>query len=162
MNRSGKGVRYSAMDAVLISKPIVEAIHATGADCIYAGSIRREQVEVGDVDLVVCGNITTDQILALLPEEHTIVLAKGPVKLRVIYRELQIDFQIATPESFGATLLYLTGSAGHNMGLRQRAKNRGMKLDEHGLWRDGERIAGETEHCIFHALDMEYKEPSKR
>ena len=67
-------------------------------------------------------------------------------------------------ESLGAAQQYFTGSKAHNIALRDRALQRGLKLNEYGLFRveDDERIAGETEESIYHALGLAYIPPELR
>ena len=51
---------------------------------------------------------------------------------------VQVDLRVVPAESFGAALQYFTGSKEHNIVLRGRAKDRGLKINEYGVFR-GER-----------------------
>ena len=65
-------------------------------------------------------------------------------------------------ESYGAALLYFTGSKGYNIELRKRAIARGLKLNEYGLFKGERRIAGATEESIYAALDLPWVAPERR
>jgi DNA polymerase (family X) len=97
------------------------------------------------------------------------VLGHGPTKSSVRVsdgrRGLQVDLRIVPPESYGAALLYFTGSKEHNIELRERAIKRAMKLNEYGLFRvsDGEKmVAGRTEEEVYAALGLDWIPPELR
>jgi DNA polymerase (family 10) len=95
------------------------------------------------------------------------VLGRGPTKtsLRLI-DGLQVDMRVVPPESFGAALQYFTGSKDHNIILRGLAKDRGLKINEYGVFRLGkgndELIAGHTEEQVYAALDLPWIPPELR
>ena len=123
-----------------------------------AGSVRREKPEVGDLDLIVSGDITT-----LRGEGHAWRYADGGKKKCTIeYKGRQVNVLKAEPGAIGAALLYFTGNATFNLIMRRKAKAQGFKLNEYGLWKGDEFIAGTYEQDIFEALGMKYKEPSDR
>jgi len=74
---------------------------------------------------------------------------------------MQVDVRVLPPESFGAALLYFTGSKNHNVTLRQRALKLGYTLNEYDLVRmeDNKRMAGKTEEEIYKKLGLEYIPP---
>jgi DNA polymerase (family 10) len=80
----------------------------------------------------------------------------------VLARGLQVDLRIVPEESFGAALLYFTGSKAYNIELRRRAIGRGLKLNEYGLFKGEQRIAGATEESIYAALDLPWVPPEQR
>jgi DNA polymerase (family 10) len=86
---------------------------------------------------------------------------KASVRLEGGYRA---DLRLVSSESRGAAMQYFTGSKAHNIVLRDRAIQRGLKLNEYGLFKveDDSRIAGETEHGIYEALDLSWVEPELR
>ena len=92
------------------------------------------------------------------------VLANGGSKASVLLRGgFQADLRIVTPEQRGAALQYFTGSKAHNIALRDRALERGWKLNEYGLFdADDRSIAGATEEEIYKALGLAYIEPELR
>jgi DNA polymerase (family 10) len=100
-----------------------------------AGSLRRWQETVGDIDLV-CASPYPDEVskaLASLPNVQE-VLAQGPSKTSVVVRPgIQVDLRIGAEESYGALLQHFTGSQQHNIQLRDYANHRGLSLNEYGI-----------------------------
>jgi DNA polymerase (family 10) len=129
-----------------------------------AGSLRRQRDTVGDLDLVVAarpGSSVMHRFAAAA--DVAAVLAKGPTRASVVLANgMQVDLRAVPPESFGAALLYFTGSKSHNITLRQRALGAGLKLNEYGLYREGRRIAGDTEASVYQALGLPFIEPELR
>ncbi len=129
-----------------------------------AGSFRRRRETVGDLDLVVAGG-DGDQVMDAFASHPYVmdVIARGPTKCSVrIASGLQVDLRIVPPESFGAALLYFTGSKAHNIALRKLAIDKGWSLNEYGLT-EGERvIAGRTEQDVYAALGLAFIPPEMR
>jgi DNA polymerase (family 10) len=75
---------------------------------------------------------------------------------------VQVDLRLVPAESFGAAWLYFTGSKQHNIVLRGRAKDRGLKLNEYGLFRGEKLVAGKTEKDVYAALDLPWFPPEIR
>jgi DNA polymerase (family X) len=131
-----------------------------------AGSLRRGKETIGDIDLLVTGG-SADQIAAHFLKFPKIaeVIAQGENKISVKLKEgIQVDLRMLEPESYGAALLYFTGSKAHNVALRDKAKRMGYKLSEYGLFRisDGEKVAGRTEEEVYKKLGLAYIEPELR
>ncbi len=137
-------------------------------DAAYAGSLRRFREDVGDLDLLVAAPADVAPSVMDWVAGHdrvTDVIGHGDTKTSVtIGKGLQVDVRVVDPESFGAALLYFTGSKAHNIRLRQRAQDRGLTLNEYELARvqDGERIASETESAIYAALELPWIPPELR
>jgi DNA polymerase (family 10) len=131
-----------------------------------AGSLRRGNETIGDLDLLVTGGepgVVAAYFLKF--PKITEVLGQGDNKVSVKLREgIQVDLRMLKSESFGAALQYFTGSKNHNVGLRDRAKRMGYKLSEYGLFRvsDGENVASRTETEIYETLGLTYIEPELR
>jgi DNA polymerase (family 10) len=131
-----------------------------------AGSIRRMRDTVKDLDLLA----TTDQPVAVLQaiaadELVREVVATGDTRLTVrTVRDLQVDVRVVEPSSWGAALIYFTGSKAHNVRIRERALRRGVTLNEYGLFaRDGgERLAGADEAEVYRALGLAWIPPTLR
>jgi DNA polymerase (family 10) len=129
-----------------------------------AGSYRRGRDTVGDLDVVIGGRAGIDLTGALHRYGEIRQLnAAGPTLCTAILRNgLQADLRLVRQRSFGSALHYFTGSREHNIRLRRRAQERGLKLNEYGLFRGRDRIAGNTEESIFAALDLPWIPPELR
>jgi DNA polymerase (family 10) len=75
---------------------------------------------------------------------------------------VHVDLRIVPPACFGSALLYFTGSRGHTLALRQLALAQGLRLNEYGLFRGKQRIAGKTEEEVYAALSLPYLKPEDR
>lgn len=131
---------------------------------VAAGSLRRCRETVGDLDLLVTTEHPRDVMdrIASVPDVVR-VLAKGVTRCSVVLKSgLQVDVRAIAPVSFGAAWLYFTGSKAHNIALRKLAIDAGLKLNEYGLYRGGERIAGATEDAVYRALALSFIEPELR
>ena len=129
------------------------------------GSLRRGCETCGDIDLLAIG--TNDQLMVRFtsfPEVERI-LGQGPTKSSVLLRgDVQADLRLVPSESAGAAAQYFTGSKAHNIAVRDRALQRGLKLNEYGLFRvaDDHRVAGASEAEIYAALGLAYVPPELR
>ncbi len=129
-----------------------------------AGSYRRGRETVGDLDLLVDSD-DAEAVMARLAEYPDVadVLARGGTKMSVrLKRGLQVDLRVVPEESFGAALQYFTGSKAHNVEVRGRAKDLGLKVNEYGVYRGEERIAGRTEQEVYEALGLPWFPPELR
>ncbi len=108
-----------------------------GGRVIVAGSYRRRRDTVGDLDVLVTarhGAAVGDKLVAY--ENVAEVLAHGPTRTTVVLRSgLQVDVRAVPEQSYGAALLYFTGSKSHNIALRAIANKHKWKLNEYGLFR---------------------------
>ncbi len=134
-----------------------------------AGSLRRWRETIGDIDLLVASS-SPGPVMDALTRAPTVerVLAHGETKSSVIVgRGLQIDLRVVPEASWGATLLYFTGSKEHNVRLRGIALRSKLLLNEYGLYRAGEEksgapVASRTEEEIYAALGMQWIAPELR
>jgi DNA polymerase (family 10) len=129
-----------------------------------AGSLRRGRETVGDVDLLVTGydHAGIADHFARFPGVAQL-LAKGEDKVSLkLQNDLQVDVRLLDRESYGAALQYFTGSKEHNVALRERAKKRGWKLSEYGLFKGEEALARRTEEEIYAKLDLQWIPPELR
>lgn len=129
-----------------------------------AGSYRRGRESVGDLDFVV-GAANGRRVVETFTgfSEVKEILGAGATRATIVLKSgLQADLRVVNPESFGAALLYLTGSKPHNVALRGRARARGLKLNEYGLYRGARKIASQTEADIYGALGLAYISPELR
>jgi len=129
-----------------------------------AGSLRRMKETVKDIDLLVT---STDAEKAMeyfcSLKEVKQVLAKGPTKSTILSRDgIQIDIRVVEPESFGAALIYFTGSKSHNIKLRTLATKRNLLINEYGVFKDNKVVASKTETDVYKYLGMDYIHPELR
>ncbi len=129
-----------------------------------AGSLRRRRETVGDIDILVTSSEPEGvaEAFVAMPRVKEVVV-QGPTKATVrLNTGLQVDLRVLEDETFGAGLLYFTGSKDHNVHLRILALRRGLKINEYGLFRGEERIAGRTEEEMYYGLGLPYIEPEMR
>ncbi|EPR44284.1 PHP domain protein [Desulfovibrio sp. X2] len=133
-----------------------------------AGSLRRRKETVGDLDMVaVCDDPekgparVMDAFAAYDRVEE--VVSKGETRATVRLRNgPSADLRVVPAESFGAALHYLTGSKAHNVRLRGMAEDQGCKVNEYGVFRGEERVAGETEEDLYAFFGMDFIPPELR
>lgn len=142
----------------------------------YAGSLRRGRETIGDLDFLVAATDpeAVRQRFTTLPQVVQ-VLARGETKCSVRLEEhgvaLQADLRLVPLASYGAALMYFTGSKEHNVRLRELAIKQNRRLNEYGLFAGKDErpqdhgeapIAAKTEEEIYQALGLEYIEPEQR
>jgi DNA polymerase (family 10) len=131
-----------------------------------AGSVRRMKETVGDLDLLITSTAPDGVMDAFvrLPQVDA-VLERGPTKASIRHREgIQVDLRVVEPESYGAALVYFTGSKQHNIRIREMAVKRGLKLSEYGVFRgkNGRRVTGATEEEVYAAVGLPWIPPELR
>jgi DNA polymerase (family X) len=131
---------------------------------VAAGSFRRSKDTVGDLDiLVVAGSKSPVMDRFVEYEDVKDVLSKGTTRSSVVWRSgLQIDLRLVEAQSFGAALQYFTGSQAHNIAVRGLGRRRGLKINEYGVFKLDERIAGDTEQSVYQSLGLSYIPPELR
>ncbi len=192
LESSGKRLHLGI--AMPIAEAIVTRMRAVPgvSDCTFAGSLRRGRDSIGDLDILIA---TTDPeaARAAFCEHPTVlkVLARGEHKCSVRLSleglggrfrggennaAVQADLRLVPAESWGAALLYFTGSKEHNIRLRERALSQGMTLNEYGLFledkdnpdppppqqRGVKPVAADTEERIYKALGQPFIPPTMR
>ncbi len=129
------------------------------------GSLRRGQDTCGDLDILAIGaEVSIMDAFTTQPLAERII-GKGETKSSVLLQGgLQADLRLVSPDNRGAALQYFTGSKSHNIVLRDRALQRGLKLNEYGLYRtsDDSLVAGAREEDIYEALDLAWVPPELR
>lgn len=129
-----------------------------------AGSVRRMQETVGDLDILVISK-EPEKVMdyfVSMPEVSD-VLAKGPTKTSVrLINGMDADLRVLEPKSFGAALQYFTGDKYHNIALREVAIKKGYKLNEYGLFKGKKFIAGRKEEEIYKKLGFDWMPPELR
>jgi len=131
-----------------------------------AGSVRRRQETIGDIDILVSSDQPPDVIEAFVRHPSVKeVLAQGGTKGSIVVgRGIHVDLRVVSDDSFGAALQYFTGSKQHNVALRERAKRLGYKISEYGLFDlgTGAQVAGHQEEDIYSRLELEFIPPELR
>ncbi len=142
--------------------------HPKVLKAVIAGSARRFQDTIGDIDLLVTSK-TEDrsQIIEhfkLLPFMQQIE-AEGETKVTArLNNGLQIDLRLVQKNEFGAAMQYFTGNKSHNVKLRTIAKNKGYKINEYGIFEidTNKKVGGEFENAIYEVVGLNYVEPQLR
>ena len=134
------------------------------SEVVVAGSTRRRKETIGDADILAISRKpekVMECFVSMLEVLH--VQAKGATKSMVKLKNgMDVDLRVVEQESFGAALNYFTGSKDHNVALRRIAQEKGLKLNEYGLFRGEKRIAGKTEEEVYKALGLAYIPPELR
>ena len=164
------GERHRRDEAQRAVEPLLDWLRDASAVARVevAGSYRRGRETVGDIDVL----FQSDEPASVMEQiadfrEVEDVVASGEAKTTVtLYSGLQVDARAIAKESFGSALVYFTGSKAHNITLRNRALDRGMSLNEYGLFEgeegEGDRVASETEEDVYNALDLVWIPPEIR
>jgi len=129
-----------------------------------AGSFRRRKETVGDLDILAACKQDSDIMERLVDfEDVEEVISHGKTKSSVVLRgDLQVDLRVVPKVAFGAALHYFTGAKAHNIAVRKIGVKKDLKINEYGVFKDEERIAGETEEEVFEQVDLPYIEPELR
>jgi len=129
-----------------------------------AGSIRRRKETIGDGDVLVVAakpDAVMDFFVGMPEVVH--IHGKGHTKSSVkLNTGMDVDLRVVPAESFGAALNYFTGSKDHNVALRRIAIDKHLKLNEYGVFRGDQAVAGKTEEEVYAVLGLPYIEPELR
>ncbi len=137
---------------------------------VVAGSYRRGEETVGDVDILATGKNISDIAVARRIMQFFVdmpftqkILGQGDTKSSLITKDgLQIDFRLVEEHQFGSALQYFTGSKSHNIHVRNVAKSLGLKVSEYGVFKGEDVVASETEEACYNALGLSYIPPELR
>lgn len=138
---------------------------APQVEFIPVGSLRRGCETCGDLDILAVGGDPSLMDVFLQHPRVERVLGHGDTKSSArLQGGYQADLRLVPVESRGAAMQYFTGSKAHNIVLRDRAIQRGLKLNEYGLFTvEGDtRIAGDSEEAIYEALGLAWVAPELR
>lgn len=161
----GSEGRIYISEAERIVEPLVAYLKAGKVGRVeVAGSYRRRRETVGDLDVLVTSEAPSETMARFVTyDDIGEVISQGTTRSTVRFRSgLQVDLRVVPEESYGAALCYFTGSKAHNVALRALANERGLKLNEYGLFRGDERVAGESEEGIYAALGLPWIPPVLR
>ncbi|HDR9500524.1 TPA: DNA polymerase/3'-5' exonuclease PolX [Burkholderia cepacia] len=158
--------RFLLPDAAHALLPLLERLRAIAGvgKAVPAGSFRRRRETVGDLDILVTARDPQAVADAFVGYgEVARVLAHGKTKSSVVLASgLQVDLRVVDADAFGAALVYFTGSKAHNIALRRIAQAGGLKINEYGVFRGDERIAGATEASVYAAIGLHEVPPELR
>jgi len=159
--------------ALAVAEPVLESLrqHPAVIRCSTAGSLRRFKETIGDVDLLASSKKPAEVIEYFVEQPGVIkVTAKGDTKASVILEGgIQCDLRVVSDAEFPFALMYFTGSKEHNIVMRQRAIERGLRLNEYGLFKSKEEtrdpkllVKCKTEEEVYEKLDLAYVPPEMR
>jgi DNA polymerase (family 10) len=161
-----RSARHRLAEAEAYVKPFVEHLRGVAGlkQIEVAGSFRRRQETVGDVDILVAAakpRVVADAFVAY-PDVKD-VLARGDTRCSVVLRSgLQVDLRVVPSASYGAALYYFTGSKAHNIATRTIAVKKKLKVNEYGVFRGEKAIAGRTEAQVLKAIGLPWIPPELR
>ena len=165
--------RHLISEALPQADSMLEALrsHPDVVRCSAAGSLRRHREVIGDIDLLASSKQPAEVIEFFTSQPGIIkVLAKGETKASVLLEGgIQSDLRVVSDAEYSSALLYFTGSKEHNIVMRQRAIDRGLRLNEYGLFHSKEEtrdakllVKCRTEEEIFEKLGLHYIPPEMR
>ena len=165
--------RHHLDTALSVAEPVLESLraHPDVIRCSTAGSLRRWRETIGDVDFLVSSKKPTEIIEFFTTQPGILAIsAKGETKASVILPGgIQADLRVVSDAEFPFALLYFTGSKEHNIVMRQRAIQRGLRLNEYGLFKSTEEtrdpnllVTCKTEEDVFVELGLAYIPPEMR
>jgi len=165
--------KHLLSDAWLAAEPLLEnlRLHPDVIRCSTAGSLRRSKEVIGDIDLLASSKHPAAVIGFFTSQPDIVkVLAKGETKASVILAGgIQCDLRVVSDAEFPFALAYFTGSKEHNIVMRQRAIQRGLRLNEYGLFKSKEEtrdpkllVSCQTEEEIFSTLELAFVPPELR
>ena len=133
-------------------------------EVVIAGSFRRMRETVGDIDILVAaeeGSGAMDRFTGY--EEVKDVLASGPTRGSVVLKSgIQVDVRVIPKQSWGAALVYFTGSKAHNIAIRRIAQDKGLKLNEYGVFKGDKPVAGADETSVYKSIGLPWIPPELR
>jgi len=158
--------RFLRADVAPVADALVLHLEESGfADRLtLAGSFRRSRETVGDLDILAVSEQAESLMDVFVAYEDVVqVLAQGKTKSSVTLRSgLQVDLRVIPEASYGAALHYFTGSQAHNIAIRRRAQERGLKINEYGVFEDEKPVAGDTEAAVFRSVGLAEIPPELR
>ncbi|MBV8845072.1 MAG: DNA polymerase/3'-5' exonuclease PolX, partial [Bryobacterales bacterium] len=158
--------RVTYAEASIAAGAILE--HMRGCPALekieIAGSFRRRRESIGDLDVVAASANGAGVIQRFLGFPDVIkTLGSGETRTSVVLNSgIQVDLRVVPRSSWGAALVYFTGSQAHCVRIRRLAQNRGLLLNEYGLYRGDDSIAGAEEEEVYHGLGLSWIPPELR
>ncbi|HLZ35592.1 MAG TPA: DNA polymerase/3'-5' exonuclease PolX [Nitrospira sp.] len=164
--RTGEEKRFKLAIATQYAETLIEYLKASPGvkRVVAAGSYRRARETIGDLDLLVTASSDSpvmDRFVAYPEVEEVLVRGATKASIRLACK-LQVDVRVVSEQSYGAALQYFTGSKAHNVMLRQLAQQRGLKINEYGVFKGDRNVAGVTEESVYAAVGLSWIPPELR
>lgn len=163
---AGREQRMKRIESEEIAGSIVAYLKKSKGlkDIEVAGSYRRLQETVGDLDILVTAAKGSNVMQRFIKyDEVAEVMSHGDTRSTVRLRSgLQVDLRVVPAASYGAALQYFTGSREHNIEVRTLAVKKHLKINEYGVFRDDKRIAGKTEAEVYKQVGLPVIPPELR
>ena len=170
------GSRFLLPAAERLVEPLLGYLRETpGLERLeVAGSYRRRKETVGDIDLLAIASqpVPVMERFRSYPQVDKILNAGDTKSTVVLGSGLQVDLRVVPAECYGAALVYFTGSKEHNVKLRRRAVEKGLRISEYGVFRsereqasgevEGECIAGREEADVYATVGLPWISPELR
>ena len=160
------GTRLLLGQALPLARAMEERLRAVrgASEVAIAGSVRRRKETIGDLDFLVVADRPEAVMKAFVTMPDVVVVhghgsTKSSVRLAI---GIDADLRVVPRESFGAALQYFTGSKDHGVACRKLAIEKGLKLNEYGVFRGERRIAGLTEEDVYQTLGLPWIPPEMR
>jgi DNA polymerase (family 10) len=158
--------RVSLVVAEQVAGPLVEYLKQTQGvnDVVIAGSYRRQRETVADLDiLATCKKNSRIMDRFVGYEDVQRVVSKGDTRSTVFLRsDFQVDLRVVPQVSYGAALMYFTGSKEHNIAIRKIGLAKKLKINEYGAFQGEKRVAGRTEDEMYAKVGLPFIEPELR
>lgn len=164
--RTGEEKRFQLAVATQYAETLIAYLKESPGvkQIVVAGSYRRAKETIGDLDILVTavpGSPVMERFVSYPEVEE--ILAHGTTKASVrLVCKLQVDVRVVPADSYGAALQYFTGSKAHSVVLRQLAQQRGLKINEYGVFRGDRSVAGVTEESVYAAVGLPWIPPELR
>ncbi len=166
--QKGRTTRTPLGRALPLARSVLAYLAEGGAaaDLACAGSVRRAEVTVGDIDIVCTSHEPGDVVARFVRwEQARAVLAEGVTKASIwLEGGLQIDLRVLPEDVYGNLLQHFTGSREHNIQLREYAVRKGLRVSENGILdlATGTNRTCRREEEVYAALDLPYIVPEMR
>lgn len=166
VERLDRQQRTRISDVEDIATSLLEYIQSVDGvkKAIVAGSYRRRKATVGDLDILVIATKQSPVMDRFMNfEEVDEVVSKGETRSTVRLRSgINVDLRDVRQASYGAALVYFTGSKEHNIAVRRMGVNKGLKFNEYGVYQENRKVAGETENDVYKQVGMAWVQPELR
>ncbi|MDH5308337.1 MAG: DNA polymerase/3'-5' exonuclease PolX [Gammaproteobacteria bacterium] len=163
---AGRERRMKLADAEDVADALVHWLAGCDGvrEVVVAGSFRRRRETVGDLDVLVTASKGAPVMQRLADyDEVDEIVSSGKTRSTVrLHAGLSVDVRVVPQVSYGAALVYFTGSKSHNIALRKRGMRKGYKVNEYGVFKGERRVAGQTEASVYAKLGLPLIPPELR